>query len=62
MTKREMIIEMIDGLYYSGGNKRVIDNRCKARKERVTEVYNFYQKTEKTQSDKAFCINLLTKF
>lgn len=57
-----MITKMIDGLYYSGGNKRVIDNRCKARKERVTEVYNFYQKTEKTQTDKAFCINLLTKF
>ena len=62
MTKREMITEMIDGLNYAGGNKRVIDNRCNARKERVTEVYNFYQTTGKTKEDKTFCINLLTKF
>ena len=59
MTKLEMIKEMIDGVKYAGGNERVIKNRCKAPKKRIEEVYNYYLNSNKTEEDKAFCINLL---
>ena len=59
MTKLEMIVEMIDGVKYAGGNERVIKNRCKATKKRIEEVYDYYLKTNKTEEDKVFCINLL---
>ena len=59
MTKREMIVEMISGVKYAGGNERVIENRCKAPKKRIEEVYDYYLKSNKTEEDKVFCINLL---
>ena len=62
MTKIEMVEEMIDGLNYSGGNKRVIENRCKCTKSRIEEVYNQYLKSKKTKEDKTFFINLLVLF
>lgn len=58
MTKRQMIEEMIKGVNYDNNN-RVIENRIKAKKSRIEEVYNYYQKTNKTKKDKVFCINLL---
>lgn len=59
MTKKEMILEMIEGVKFGGGNERVIENRCKARKQRIEEVYNYYLKSNKTIKDKVFCLNLL---
>ena len=62
MTKQEMVKEMINGVNYVGGNERVIQNRCKALKKRIEEVYNYYLETNKTKEDKVFCINLLVVF
>ncbi len=55
MTKREMIEEMSTGL------KGVdINNRIKNTKPRITEVYAWYIKSNKTLEDKKFCMTLLT--
>ena len=61
MTKKEMIMEIIEGTNFLNKEK-VIENRCKASKERIEKVYNYYLKSNKTKEDKVFCINLLVVF
>lgn len=61
MTKREMVEEMIEGLKFSN-NEKIIENRCKQSYKRVKEMYEYYLKSEKTDEDKLFCINLLIKW
>lgn len=58
MTTKEMVMEMIEGLKFSN-NEKVIENCCKASKERIELVYNYYLKSNKTKEDKLFCISLL---
>ena len=58
MTKEQMVKEMIQGLKFCN-NERVIANRCKNKKSKIEEVYNYYLNTNKTKEDKLFCINLL---
>ena len=58
MTKKQMIMEMIEGLKYVS-NEQVIKNCCKSTKARIEEVYNYYLNSNKTKEDKVFCIKLL---
>lgn len=55
MTKKEMLLEITDGL--CGVD---IDSRMKNSRDKIEEVYNYYLKTNKTDVDKKFCIALLT--
>lgn len=59
MTKREMIMEMVEGLNFAGGNEKVIKNRCKNTKAKIESVYNKYLTTNKTKEDKIICLTLL---
>lgn len=54
MTKKEMLEEMLPQKGFD------IENRMKNSKARIEEVYSFYQQTDKTEKDKAFCMNVLT--
>ena len=58
MTKREMVLEIINGVNYSNV-ERVIENRCKNKKEKIEDVYSYYLNSSKTKEDKVFCSNLL---
>ena len=64
MTKKEMILEMIDGLKFASVD-RVVENCMKATKSRIDEDYTYFiQNFNNTPEDinlRRFCIALLNR-
>ena len=64
MTKKEMILEMIDGLKFASVD-RVVENCMKATNSRIDEVYTYFvQNFNNTPEDinlRRFCIALLNR-
>lgn len=64
MTKKDMILEMIDGLKF-GSLEQVINNCMKCTKSRIEEVYTYFvQNFNNTPEDinlRRFCIALLNR-
>ena len=58
MTKRQMIEEMMEGLNYQDKEK-VITNCSKNTFQKIRQVYNDYQKSDKSNEQKNCSIALL---
>ena len=54
MTKREMLEEMLPQKGFD------LENRMKNKRDTIQAVYEYFKTTEKTEKDKAFCMNVLT--
>lgn len=64
MTKKDMILEMINGLKFTSIDS-VVENCMKATKSRISLVYDYFLQNLNNESDnlnlRRFCIALLNK-
>ena len=61
MTKKEMLLEMLEPINWNQSSKEEhLKRGLTMKKSRVEECYRFFCETEKTSKDGWFCINCVT--